>query len=177
MPHIHAGVDFVVAAFVVHRGKVALVQHKKLRTWMPIGGHIDLDKTPDDALWQELEEEAGLVQANLTPVEPVRKWMPEAPEPSPACHNARRLIAPWAVEVHDFPPVAGHRHVALIYFLSADTPMLILSPEHHDIRWFDSDELHDPNFQIMPTIQKYGEWALMEVLHQVWRDPEPLEEK
>src|SRR5437773_1493766 len=43
MAHIHEKIDFTVAIFVVHGGKVLLIHHRKLDKWLPLGGHIDLD--------------------------------------------------------------------------------------------------------------------------------------
>lgn len=52
--------DFVVAGYVVKGGRVLLVDHKKLGKWLPIGGHIRLKETPDQAMIREAKEEAGL---------------------------------------------------------------------------------------------------------------------
>ena len=42
MPHIHEQIDFTVAIFVVHQGKVLVIHHRKLDRWLPLGGHIEL---------------------------------------------------------------------------------------------------------------------------------------
>ena len=49
MPHIHEKIDFTVAIFVVHDGKVLLIHHRKLDQWLPLGGHIELDEDPEIA--------------------------------------------------------------------------------------------------------------------------------
>src|SRR4026208_168306 len=41
VPHIHEKVDFTVAIFVVHKGQVLLIHHRKLDKWLPLGGHIE----------------------------------------------------------------------------------------------------------------------------------------
>lgn len=46
MPHIHDLIDFMVAAYIVNNGKVALVNHLQLKRWMPVGGHIELNLEP-----------------------------------------------------------------------------------------------------------------------------------
>ena len=56
MPHIHDLYDFVVSAFIVHKGKVLLIYHKRYHEWLPIGGHIELDEDPQEALYREIKE-------------------------------------------------------------------------------------------------------------------------
>ena len=49
MAHIHEKIDFTVAIFVVHDGKILLIHHRKLNKWLPLGGHIELDEEPEIA--------------------------------------------------------------------------------------------------------------------------------
>jgi 8-oxo-dGTP pyrophosphatase MutT (NUDIX family) len=49
MAHIHEKIDFTVAIFVVHQGKVLVIHHRKLDKWLPLGGHIELDEDPETA--------------------------------------------------------------------------------------------------------------------------------
>lgn len=50
-----------VAIFARHQGKVLLILHKRLGTWLPVGGEIELGETPSEAAARELREETGLV--------------------------------------------------------------------------------------------------------------------
>ena len=52
--------DFVVAGYIFHKKKVLLIHHRKLDLWLPVGGHIEKDETPDDALRREIKEETNL---------------------------------------------------------------------------------------------------------------------
>lgn len=52
--------DFVVAGFIFHNGRLLLVHHKKLNLWLPVGGHIEKNEAPDDALLREIKEETGI---------------------------------------------------------------------------------------------------------------------
>ena len=45
--------DFVATGFVVYKDKTLLVRHKKLNTWLPPGGHIHEEETPEEALKRE----------------------------------------------------------------------------------------------------------------------------
>ena len=57
MAHIHEKIDFVSTAIIVHRDKVLLVHHRGLKLWLPVGGHIELDEDPEEALFREIKEE------------------------------------------------------------------------------------------------------------------------
>ncbi len=52
--------DLVVAGYIIHKNRVLLIQHKKLDLWLPVGGHIEKNETPDDTLLREIKEEVGI---------------------------------------------------------------------------------------------------------------------
>lgn len=51
---------FSVAVYARHRGRVLLIKHKRLGTWLPVGGEMEPGETPLDAAARELREETGL---------------------------------------------------------------------------------------------------------------------
>ncbi len=51
---------FSVAVFCRNHGEVLLIRHKRLATWLPIGGEIEPGETPLEAARRELQEETGL---------------------------------------------------------------------------------------------------------------------
>lgn len=51
---------FSVAIFARSRGRVLLIKHKRLGTWLPVGGEIEPGETPLEAARRELFEETGL---------------------------------------------------------------------------------------------------------------------
>jgi 8-oxo-dGTP pyrophosphatase MutT (NUDIX family) len=51
---------FSVAVFARNAGAVLLVHHRRLGTWLPVGGELETDETPLEAARRELLEETGL---------------------------------------------------------------------------------------------------------------------
>lgn len=51
---------YTCAIFVLNEGKVLLIKHKKLNRWLPPGGCIESDETPDEAALREVYEEVGV---------------------------------------------------------------------------------------------------------------------
>lgn len=52
---------FSVSIFARNGGRILLVKHKRLGTWLPVGGELDPGETPLEAARRELKEETGLV--------------------------------------------------------------------------------------------------------------------
>jgi len=51
---------FSVAIFCRHGGQILLIRHKRLGTWLPVGGELEPGETPLEAARRELGEETGL---------------------------------------------------------------------------------------------------------------------
>ena len=51
---------FTASSYIVDNEKVLLVNHNKLKLWLPAGGHIEANETPDQAAIREAKEETGL---------------------------------------------------------------------------------------------------------------------
>lgn len=162
MPHIHEKFDFVVSAFIVCDTHVALVHHKKIGCWLPIGGHIELDETPDEALAREIKEEFGQeVGKEVRMYQSVEDSVHTAMIISHNDHhNAMTLLRPWSVEVHDYPGYPGHRHIALVYLAATSSPHFVLSSEHNCIMWFDHERLDNKIYDVPERIRAYGHAAL-----------------
>lgn len=145
MPHIHEKYDFAVSAFIVFNNKVLLVEHPKYNKWLPVGGHIELDEEPEEALHREIAEECGLE------VEILAEKPPEFPD-------TKLIISPDYIEVHDAG--APHKHIALVYMARAKNDQATLSDEHTSLHWFSEADLDDPQYDLKSYIKFYARKAL-----------------
>ena len=150
MPHLHEKIDFTVAVFIVHDGRVLLIHHRQLDQWLPIGGHIELDEDPEQAALREAQEESGLR------VELIGERPPTTEE------GCRALIAPRFLDIHRINPT--HEHIGMIYWARLVAGNVVLSErEHHDIRWANADELD----QLVPSMKESVKWYCRQALAEV----------
>ena len=52
---------FSVAVYARRGDRVLVIEHRRLKTWLPIGGELEQGETPLEAAARELREETGLV--------------------------------------------------------------------------------------------------------------------
>jgi ADP-ribose pyrophosphatase YjhB (NUDIX family) len=146
MPHIHELYDFTITVFIVHDGRVLLVNHPKYDKWIPMGGHIELDEDVEEALFREIKEETGLEVEILS-----EKPAIDSPE-------TKFLLTPAYLDVHQANP--PHKHISFTYFARAKDDTFTLSNEHTAIKWFAKEDLEDPAYKLTPAIQFYCNEAI-----------------
>lgn len=121
--------DLTVGGYIFSGDKVLLILHGKLDLWLPVGGHIDENETPDGALIREIKEETGL------DVELLDK--PNLPIDGNVKYN---LATPFHVNVHS---VGDHDHCCFYYVCKAMNPgQLEINKELKDFAWFTKEDLN-----------------------------------
>lgn len=131
----------VVCAYIFWNDKVLLIHHNKLDKWLPVGGHIDPDETPDQALVREIKEETNLdveiLNRNDLPMEGNTK---------------ENLALPFFCNVHN---VGDHDHSCLYYICKALNPEeLKINDELRGAKWLSKEEL-DQDF-VQKDIRNQG---------------------
>jgi len=112
---------FTASAWVINstESEILLMHHKKLNSWMQVGGHADGESDLLQVALKEIKEESGL--KNVIPL----------------TNNI------FDLDIHIIPPYKNdpeHYHYDVRYIIKAikdDT--LTKNEESNDLRWFDSD--------------------------------------
>ncbi len=145
MPHIHEKIDFTAQAWIVYEDKVLLRFHEKFSEWLGVGGHIELDEDPIQALHREALEEVGL--KIILPGEPAERDPLFTALPAPAFMNRHRI--------ND-----SHEHIGMEYFVLATTDKLVIPDTHEkaECRWCTREEVLA--MDLNPPTRKYALAAL-----------------
>lgn len=121
-------IDLTVAGYLFHKGKLLLVHHKKLGIWIPCGGHIEPNETPDQAIKREFKEELNL---DITLDD--YKEIPKEGNITEEC------AVPFYCNVHN---VGDHEHYCLFYRCSCkEISQLKHNEELLGCKWFSIEEL------------------------------------
>ncbi len=147
MPHIHEKIDFVVDVFVVYDNKVLIRLHDKYKRWLAVGGHVELDETPDAAALREVKEEVGL-DVTLIP--------PYVTPQFDAEYTA--LPMPWHMNIHPINEI--HRHLSLIYFAVSESDAVVPEKAEDVWQWLRAEDLEKNEMQIGATTLFYAKEAL-----------------
>lgn len=160
MGHIHTDsqYDYTASGVIVHDNKVLLLLHHKIKLWLSPAGHIELDETPLEGLFREVEEETGLTPDNLTLVTPYTDNL------SFDRDSATNITQPMPFDI-DIHAVGedGHQHIDFGYILISDTAKVTLEKDGAtDMRWFTLSEIES----LSPTnnsIRSRAAYALRQV--------------
>lgn len=116
---------FSVAVYARRKGsEVLAIFHRRLQTWLPIGGELEAGETPLEAAVRELREETGLIG----------RFGPLA-----GAHDG----VPWGFIGYEEHP-AGSKGLHMNFVFVADVPddaVVVPNDELVDWKWVDRDEL------------------------------------
>lgn len=126
--------QFTATAYIIDGDQVLLIFHKKLKKWLPPGGHLDPNETPAEGARREAKEETGL-DIRLVGHENVwvERW------------NATSFERPYMCLLEEIPPHGGypaHQHIDFIYLAVPVGGQAVQNHEETDgIRWFTTEEI------------------------------------
>lgn len=135
---------FTATAFVIDsQNRTLLLWHKRLQRWMPPGGHIDPNETPEDTAKRECKEETGL------DVEILGDQQLDLFETCP--NEGRMLKKPFAMLLENIPASEergepAHLHMDFLYLakpIDENQAIQHAEAEAADMRWFTAKEVAD----------------------------------
>jgi 8-oxo-dGTP pyrophosphatase MutT (NUDIX family) len=119
--------DIVVAGYIVDEDRLLLIHHRKLDKWLPVGGHLEENETPCQALKREIMEEVGIEVEYMQYPEPRRG-------------NNKEYPMPFYVNKHHI--TNSHLHYCLFYLCRPQSPQLqVRESEIKAYSWLKEDEL------------------------------------
>lgn len=141
MAHIHTEPgqhDHTVTAYIVRldgsEPRVFLHMHKKLGRLLPIGGHIELNETPWQAMEHELLEESGYMLSDLKILQPKQR-----------IDNLYDVVVhpyPVVMNTHEVMPGHYHSDTAYVFIADSEPQVKIGDDESADLRWLTAAELN-----------------------------------
>lgn len=147
MPHIHEKIDWTVAVFIVHQGKVLLRMHEKYQKLLAVGGHIELDEDPLRAAHRECMEEVGL-EIHVDGEENLRFFEDG---------HLQELPRPAAMNIHKVNEM--HQHIDVVYYATCDNTNIVPERPTDTWEWLTKEEL-EGRVDILEDIRMYATGAL-----------------
>ncbi len=134
-------IELAATAFIFHKDKLLLIKRKS-GSWAQVGGHVEKDEVPDDALIREIKEETNLDVDVIRP-----------PALIGDTEHSKELIPPFFVHIHDAKD-GTHRHLCYDYVAVAKNPTQLKTEEKEidDHAWVSKEELKD--FDLFDPLKK-----------------------
>lgn len=126
--------QFTATVYIIDKGQVLLIYHRKLKKWLPPGGHLDPNETPPEAARREVREETGL---EIEFIQDEHIWIDRS--------NAKSFERPFLCLLEEIPAHGdhpAHQHMDLVYLARPVGGQETHNAEETEaIRWFSLEEL------------------------------------
>lgn len=141
--------------------KLLLTHHRILNKWLPPGGHVEADESPDEAVLREVFEETGLsksVHFAHIGLDLMLQDVTDVQIPAPIS-MAYQIVPKSKKDIE-------HIHIDMAYALEASELEPITSNllESHDVQWIALEEIIDGTFDVFDSVKGYA-ISLMEGRH------------
>jgi len=149
---------FTATAFVIDsKNRTLLLWHKRLGRWMPPGGHVEHNETPEETARRECEEETGLTVEIL--------GESQADVFTGESSEGRILKKPFAFLLEEIPASAergeeAHEHMDFVFRarpVDETVPLKLAEEEGTELRWFTKEDIAalNPQTEIYANVQTY----------------------
>jgi ADP-ribose pyrophosphatase YjhB (NUDIX family) len=116
-----------------NKNEILMVKHKKLRVWLPPGGHIEENELPDKAVLREILEETGIKATIISNKRNINLTN------NSLCEE---LETPFIILLEDIEGDEKHKHIDLIYLCTAiEETLKPNNNENNEVGWFSYKEI------------------------------------
>lgn len=128
--------QFTATVYIIDEKRVLLIYHRKLKKWLPPGGHLDPHELPPDGACREAKEETGL-EIEIIPQENV--WVDR--------WNAKSFVRPYLCLLEEIPAFGdkpAHQHIDFIYLAKPVGGLQEINhTETEGMHWFSLEEVEN----------------------------------